>query len=172
MHCYTSSAPKEEPLIPWTSDPFGRPQSHEKSEFRRPIDLPSSRQHKSDRRLLPVKLGRVASLQALPLSFRFGSFASFSPCLRHFRFTPQSGAKADILNRPFRARIGRSHRGTGDTIASKIGCMRSMTGPVDMTSDRDTGGSLKPSRRLKEVGAYAIASQRIQTGRPGDFRTG
>ena len=50
--------------------------------------------------------------------------------------------------------------------------MKSMTGPVDMTSDRDTTGSLKSSRRLKEVGAYAIPSQRIQTGRPGDFRTG
>jgi hypothetical protein len=44
--------------------------------------------------------------------------------------------------------------------------------PVDMTSDRDTTGSLKSSRRLKEVGVYAIPSQRIQTGRPGDLRTG
>jgi hypothetical protein len=44
--------------------------------------------------------------------------------------------------------------------------------PVDTTSDRDTTGSLKSSRRLKEVGVYAIPSQRIQTGRPGDLRTG
>jgi hypothetical protein len=55
-------------------------------------------------------------------------------------------------------RIGRAHRGTGDTIASRIGYMKSMTGTVDMTSDRDTTGSLKSLRRLKEVGAYAIPS--------------
>ena len=47
--------------------------------------------------------------------------------------------------------------------------MKWMTGLVDMTADRDTTGSLKSSMRLKEVGAYAIPSQRIQAGRPGDF---
>ena len=35
-----------------------------------------------------------------------------------------------------------------------------------------TTDSLKRSTRLKKVGAYGIPSQRIQTGRPRDFRTG
>src|SRR5712664_1277441 len=61
MHCCVSSAAKEEALIPWTRDPFGRPQSHEKIEFPWTTDLPSSRHHSSDRRSLPVILGRVAS---------------------------------------------------------------------------------------------------------------
>ena len=50
--------------------------------------------------------------------------------------------------------------------------MKWMTGLVDMASDRNTTGNLKSSRRLKEVGGYAIPSKRIQAGRPGNFRTG
>jgi hypothetical protein len=40
MHCCTSSAAREEALIPWTRDPSGRPQSQQKSEIRRTTDLP------------------------------------------------------------------------------------------------------------------------------------
>src|SRR5882762_739740 len=40
MHCCASSAAREETLIPWTSDPSGRRQSQQKSEFRRTTDLP------------------------------------------------------------------------------------------------------------------------------------
>src|SRR6267142_7212729 len=40
MHCCASSAAKEETLIPWTSDPSGRRQRQQKSEFRRTTDQP------------------------------------------------------------------------------------------------------------------------------------
>jgi hypothetical protein len=39
MHCCTSSAAKEQALIPLTRDPSGRLQSQQKGEFRRTADF-------------------------------------------------------------------------------------------------------------------------------------
>src|SRR5258705_13422563 len=64
MHCCASSAAKEEALIPWTRDPFGRLQSHEKSNLRWTTDLSSSCQQGSDRRVvaaIPTERNSVGS---------------------------------------------------------------------------------------------------------------
>src|SRR6266851_1840256 len=77
MHCCASSAAREETLIPWTSDPSGRRQSQQKSEFQRTTDLPSSRQHSSDRRASRSMAAKVSAKSS-------GSRAGSHPAVMRF----------------------------------------------------------------------------------------